>query len=57
MISRFFGEFSCIAPYKSERVQMRIETSMFEDENDHEYEAWFFFSPEKLALLSLLKEV
>ena len=54
---------------------MRIETFMFEDENDYEYEIWFqvfsriinkqtprnsslyFFSPEKLALLSLLKEV
>ena len=49
---------------------MWIETFRLEDETDYEYEIWFkvffaycqffivlFFSPEKLVLLSLLKEV
>ena len=42
----------------SAKITKKVETFRFEDENDYEYEIWFkVFSPEKIALLSLLKVV
>ena len=58
--------YEICASYGNALIRETLETFRFEDENDYEYEICFgvlklhfttFFTPEKLALISLLKEV